>query len=145
MRHIVHFAIAVAATIGLVACMGDNPPSTTAATISPNPAVATATSATSATTSWRSRFSLNLKKSEGGTACRSTALDYYDFVLTGDNLRMTSDAGTRTEAVVQPDGSVDHSFTSSMTGTQLHISGSVRTRDFVITNAVGCTFESVGQ
>ena len=58
---------------------------------------------------------------------------------------MTSNAGTRTEAIVQPDGSVDHSFTSSMTGTQLHISGNVRTKDFVITNAVGCTFESVGQ
>jgi hypothetical protein len=145
MRNIEHFAIAVAATIGLVACMGNNPPSTTAAGISPNPAVATATSATSATTSWRSRFSLNLKKSEGGTACRSTALDYYDFVLTGDHLRMTSNAGSRTDAIVQPDGSVDHSFISSMTGTQLHVTGNVRTKDFLITNAVGCTFESVGQ
>jgi hypothetical protein len=58
---------------------------------------------------------------------------------------MTSNAGTRTEAVVQPDGSVDHTFTSTMTGTELHITGNVRTKDFAITNAVGCTFESVGQ
>jgi hypothetical protein len=92
---------------------------------------------------WRSKGVLDLAKSNK-QACRSTMAGYYDFVLTGDRLSATSSAGSRTEAAVKPDGTVDHTFTSNLSGSSLHITGNARTKQLFISNdTFGCVYTQV--
>jgi hypothetical protein len=104
------------------------------------PSAPTMTPTPSATAEWKAKLSL-AKESDQYSCGRSTVTVVYSFVLAHDRLVIDTGAGTRTEAVVGPDGSVDHTFHTNK-GNHPHVYGNVHTKHFKVGNG-SCVYDAL--